>query len=105
MAQFDVHRNASKRAGGPPYLLVVQSSRFKDLPRRVAIPLVRRELVGAIDERLSPQFDVAGVSVVLAALEMASLPLVAFGEHVGSLRARGDDIVRAVDLVLSRAWD
>ena len=105
LAQFDAFRNTSKRPGAPPFLVVVQSSRFQDVPRRVAVPLVRREAIGLIDARLSPEFMVDGIAVVLATLELASLPLSAFGERVANLNERGDDIVRAIDLVLSRAWD
>ena len=105
MPQFDVHRTNSRRPGGPPFLVVVQSSRFKDVPRRVAIPLVAQAVVGPLDSRLSPGFTVEGVAVVLATLEVSSLPLAAFGDLVGNLGARGDDIIRALDLVVSRAWD
>ena len=105
MAQFDVHRTNSRRADGPPFLVVVQSSRFKDVPRRVAIPLVAQAVIGPLDSRLSPGFTIDGVAVVLATLEVSSLPLAAFGDLVGNLSARGDDIIRALDLVVSRAWD
>ncbi len=105
MAQFDVHRTNSRRPGGPPFLVVVQSSPFKDVPRRVAIPLVPRAVIGPLDSRLSPGFTIEGVDVALATLEVSSLPLAAFGELVGNLSARGDEIIRALDLVVSRAWD
>ena len=105
MAQFDVHRTNSRRPDGPPFLVVEQSSGFKDVPRRVAIPLVPQAAIGPLDSRLSPGFTIEGVDVVLATLEVSSLPLAAFGELVGNLAARGDDILRALDLVVSRARD
>ena len=105
MAQFDVHRTNSRRAGGAPFLVVVQSSRFNDVPRRVAIPLVAQAVIGPLDSRLSPGFVIEGVAVVLATLEVSSLPLAAFGDLVGNLSAPGYDIISALDLVVSRAWD
>jgi hypothetical protein len=96
VAQFDVHRTTRRRMDGPPFLVVVPSSRFKDVPRRLAIPLVEQTLIGPLDSRLSPTFTIDGVVVVLATLEVASLPLGAFGDLVGNLSSRGDDIIRAL---------
>jgi len=89
-----------------PYLVVVQSSLFRRHDRRLAIPLVlAQHLRGELDSRLSPRFRIEGQDVVLATLDLASFPLKAFGPSVGSLAEQGDEIIAAIDLVISRAWD
>jgi hypothetical protein len=45
-----------------------------------------------------------GQDVVLHPLEIVSVVVDRLGPPVGSLRERGDDIIRAVDVVISRAW-
>lgn len=106
MVQFGVHRFNGAGSGVTPYLVVVQSSLFREQPRRIAVPLIRRDrLLGPVDRVLNPQFIIENTEVVLATLDLASFPLRAFGDHVTSLRGRSDDIQAALDLALSRAWD
>lgn len=50
---------------------------------------------------LNPVFDVRGESVVLSTAELAGVRVQDLGEVVGSLADRHDEIVRAVDFLLS----
>jgi toxin CcdB len=104
MAQFDVHRNLGAQRAVIPYVVVVQSRRFDQARRRVAVPLVLASAVPSADPRLNPQFDIGEHRVVLNPLQMASIAVDRMGERVGSLKDDGDRVIAAIDLVISRAW-
>lgn len=105
MAQFDVHRNIGKHRDSIPYVVVVQSSLFDDYRRRVVVPLVRKAAVGKLSHAsFNPTFKVRGTPVVLHPLEIVSIPIEQLGELVGSLSEEGQQIIAALDELLSRAW-
>jgi toxin CcdB len=105
MAQFDVHRNIGKHRDSIPYVVVVQSSQFDDYRRRVVVPLVRKAAVGKLSHAtFNPTFKVRGTAVVLHPLEIVSIPIEQLGELVGSLSEEGQQIIAALDELLSRAW-
>ncbi len=105
MAQFDVHRNIGRNNESIPYVVVVQSSQFDEYRRRVVVPLVRKAAVGKLNHAsFNPTFKVRGTPVVLHPLELVSVPLEQLGELVGSLDEEGQEIIAALDELLSRAW-
>ena len=105
MPQFDVHRNTGRQRETIPFVVVVQSSLYKDYRRRVVVPLVRKELLGSIpDPSFNPTFTIESIDVVLHPLEIVSIPIGQLGVWVGSLSEAGDQIIRAIDQLLSRAW-
>jgi toxin CcdB len=105
MAQFDVHRNIGKHRDSIPYVVVVQSSQFDDYRRRVVVPLVRKAAVGKLSHAsFNPTFKVRGTPVVLHPLEIVSIPIGQLGELAGSLSEEGQQIIAALDELLSRAW-
>ncbi len=108
MAQFDVHRNKGPLQDNIPFVVLVQSALFDGYKRRVAVPLVRRSALPrqatSAGTRLNPVFKVEGVDVVLHPLDMVSVALDHLGARVGSLADRGQDIVDALDELLTRSW-
>jgi toxin CcdB len=105
MAQFDVHRNIGKHRDSIPYVVVVQSSQFDDYRRRVVVPLVRKAAVGKLSHAsFNPTFKVRRTAVVLHPLEIVSIPIEQLGELAGSLSEEGQQIIAALDELLSRAW-
>ena len=105
MAQFDVHRNIGKHRDSIPFVVVVQSSQFDDYRRRVVVPLVRKSAVGKLSHAsFNPTFRVRGTLVVLHPLEIVSIPSEQLGALVGSLSDEGQQIIAALDELLSRAW-
>ena len=65
MPQFDVHRNTGRQRETIPFVVVVQSSLYKDYRRRVVVPLVRKELLGSIpDPSFNPTFTIESVDPV-----------------------------------------
>ncbi|MFA5683875.1 MAG: CcdB family protein [Lysobacteraceae bacterium] len=53
---------------------------------------------------MNPGFIVAGVSVVLHPLDIATLPMEKLGPPVASLASCGDDVIAALDEVFTRAY-
>jgi len=105
MPQFDVHRNTGRQREIIPFVVIVQSSLYNDYRRRVVVPLVRKELLGSIaDPSFNPTFTIESLDVVLHPLEIVSIPIGQLGVWVGSLSDAGDQIIRAIDQLLSRAW-
>lgn len=105
MAQFDVHRNPGRNRDGIPYVVVLQSAVFDDYARRVVVPLVRRSDVGRIPHaRFNPSFVIEGISVVLHPLEIVSVPADRLGSPVASLADQGQQIIDALDELMTRAY-
>jgi len=105
MAQFDVHANPGARQSDIPFIVVVQSRRLDRSKRRVVAPLVDRRIFSRIDEpHLNPTFLVSGRHVVLDPLQIVSVAADILGPPVGSLIDFGDDIIAALDIVITRAY-
>lgn len=105
MAQFDVHRNTGRHRDSIPFVVVVQSSQFDGYRRRVVVPLVKASVLGKISHgRFNPAFKIRGTTVVLHPLEMVSVPVDQLGPVVASLQGEGQQVVAALDELLSRAW-
>ena len=102
LLQFDVHRSTGRTRAAFPYLVVVQSNAFRELKRRLAIPLLRRDaMLAAAVGTLLPEFTIEGNRVVLSALDLSSFPVGAFGKRVTSLANDGDSIVDAIDFAIA----
>ena len=105
MAQFDVHRNIGNHKETIPYVVIVQSSLFSDYRRRVVVPLVRKSAIGKISHAtFNPSFKIEGVTVILHPLEIVSIPNELLGEFVVSLNNEGQQIIAALDELLTQAW-
>jgi|SRR5579871_4337743 len=105
MAQFDVHANIGRHKQAIPYVVVVQSSSFDRYRRRVVVPLVRAKHVGLQPfAALNPTFTIRGVKVVLHPLDIVSVPLDQLGARSATLIEHADEIIAALDELLSRAW-
>lgn len=106
MAQFDLHKNKGPLKDTIPYLVVVQSSLFDGYRRRVVVPLVRRSALtaGIAGTRMNPSFKVRGAVLVLHPLDMMSVACDQLGERAGSLADHGQEIVDALDELLTPSW-
>lgn len=106
MSQFDVHRNPGRQQTAIPYVVVVQSTAFDKLARRLVVPLLADEAAGAVRVPYSdttPRVVIAGQQLVLNPFEMVSVEASRLGPKVGSLVDMADVIVAALDEVFSRA--
>jgi toxin CcdB len=101
---FDVHRNPGRNQHAVPFVVVVQSKRFRGSARRVVVPLVAAEAFGQADSDFGPHFVIEGQSVVLDPLQIANIPRDSLGPPVMSLAVEDGRIINAIDALLSRAW-
>lgn len=67
------------------------------------MPLARRTLPSGREPSPSLPVTIAGETVIAEPLLLVSLPRSALGEAVGNLSQVGDDIITAIDKVISRA--
>jgi toxin CcdB len=105
MAQFDVHRNTGIHKDSIPFVVIVQSAQFDSYRRRVVVPLVRSSAIGKISHGVfNPTFKIRGTSVVLHPLEIVSIPVKALGALVASLKSESQQIVAALDELLTQSW-
>jgi toxin CcdB len=102
--QLSVHRNPGRNNRAIPFVVVVQSNRFRSAPRRVVVPLVAAEEFGLADSDVGPHFMIGDSEVVLAPLQITHVPDHVLGPAVGSLASEDTRIIRALDAVLNRAW-
>jgi toxin CcdB len=103
VAQFDVHRNSGRHRDNIPFVVVVQSSLYDNYRRRVVVPLVKKSSIGKVtNPRFNPTFRLGGQSVVLHPLEIVSVASENLGEFFDSLADHGDEIIAALDELLTR---
>jgi toxin CcdB len=99
MAQLDVFRNANPATRSfAPYLVDLQHELLSPMKTRVVAPLLHADRVRPIS-RLNPTFEIEGNPVVMSTQELAGVPQTAFGERVGSVADRRDEIIGALDLL------
>jgi toxin CcdB len=102
--QLDVHRNPGRNRRAVPFVVVVQSNRFRAAGRRVVVPLLAAEAFGQADSDFGPHFVVEDQHVVLDPLQITNLPRDLLGSPVMSLAGDDTRIINALDTMLSRAW-
>lgn len=99
--RFDVFRNPSG-SKSHPFVVVVQHELLDRLPTRMVIPLVRRDVLGgAAVTRLNPECVIDRTPLVLLTQQMGAVRAAELTKRVGSLAARGAEILSAVDVLSS----
>jgi toxin CcdB len=102
--QPSVHRNPGRNNRVIPFVVVVQSNRFRTAARWVVVPLVTAEAFGQADSDFGPHFIIDTQQVVLGPLQITNLPRDVRGPPVLSLANEDARIINAMDALLSRAW-
>jgi toxin CcdB len=98
MPRFDVYPGRGRAL----FLLDVQSNHLDVLPTRTVVPLEPGSggtLPGFRD--LTPRLDVAGTPVVMVTPLLAAVPRRLLGKPVANLLDQSDDIIRALDILLT----
>jgi toxin CcdB len=103
MPQFDVYRNKNPGSRGLfPLLVDLQADLLSDLATRVVAPLAtmtpgKSRLLGT----LTPVLVVEGKRYVLLTPQLAGIAAKDLGARVTNLAAHRDDIVAALDLLIT----
>ena len=101
--QFDVYDNPSPRMRDVyPYVMEVQSDLLSSLATRMVVPLAVTTLAATdLPRRLCPVFTLNGKSLMLVPFEAAPLDKRLLKVEITSMRQRSNEIVSAMDAVLS----
>jgi toxin CcdB len=102
--QLNVHRNPGRNKTVLPFVVVVQSNQFREATRHVVVPLVAASAFASPNSDVGPHFVIDGATVVLDPLQITNLPRDVLGPAVASLTDQCDRVMRALDIILSRAW-
>ena len=97
MARFDVYRSPD----GVGYVVDVQADLLDMLQTRVVVPLLPLRDAPKPAKRLNPVFGIEGVDCVLVTQYIATVPRTVLQTVVTDLRDEADQIIGAVDFVLS----
>ena len=100
MTQFAVYRNPRRSAEHAPYLLELQSD-LAPRPMCVVVPLVDPGYFGLTAKTLNPLVKVLGESYVVSPMEIGSLPRGQLGAAVADLRASRQEVLAAMDFLLT----
>ncbi|MDK3073482.1 CcdB family protein [Sedimentitalea sp. JM2-8] len=95
-AQFDLYRMA-----GGPMVVILQSDLLDQLNTRVVAPLVPAHSVNRVLRSLNPVAVIGEESFLVMPQLAATLTLGELGTRIGSLAVLRDDILRAMDALLS----
>ena len=99
MAQFDVYENLNENTKRSiPFLLDIQNDVLKNLSTRVVIPLV---ISNQSINFLNPKFTINQIDVILSAGELASIPMEILGSKICSLKEKREEIIGAVDFLVT----
>ncbi len=99
MAQFDVYR--LPRGAGSVLVVDVQNKLFDGLATRVVAPLYPLSAKDKPILSLNPVVEIEGQHYLLAIQEMSALRVKSLGAKVASLEARRDEIVAAIDFLVT----
>lgn len=102
MAEFDVYRNGNPGISGSiPYLLDVRPDLLDMLVTRAVVPLMAAAQAGNPVKGLNPKVKIEGNTVVMSTAEIAGAPVKFLGEKIGDLASKRDEILAAIDLLLT----
>lgn len=103
MSQFTVYRNTnSDTKAAIPFLLNIQSDLIEDLGTRVVAPLYLAALMnGKTIRTLMPTFEIDGVQYLMMTPQLAGISKKLLGASVADLSAKRDEILMALDLLIT----
>ncbi len=103
MAQFDVFKNKNRSTKALyPYLLEIQSNLLSELKTTVVIPLTLAKNYNGNNLRtLHPIFVVSGKQYITMTTLIAGVDRSNLGENISSLSDSRDDIISALDFIIS----
>ncbi len=99
MSRFDVYSTPGRSRTG--YVLDVQADLLQGLSTRVVVPLLPPDAAPKPAKSLNPAFEIDGHPHLMLTQFIAAVPAKDLRKPVLSLDARSDDIMRALDMLLT----
>ena len=97
MAQFDVHRLASR----PGLVIDCQSDLLGHMDSRLVVPLRPRAAMPPVATRLNPLFLIDGKEHMMVTQSAGAIRLTELAEAIASLDDRRDEIINALDFLIT----
>lgn len=102
MPQFTLYENTNKDSKKAyPYFVDVQNDLLESMNTRLVIPLTPSNLLGEKIAHLSPETMIRNRSFFLLTHQMTNVPISALKKPCGSLEHLRDDIVSAIDFLVT----
>lgn len=103
MSQFSVYENINPATRAAiPFLLNVQSDLLEELSTRAVVPLYSSDAIpGQRLRTLTPLFDINDEQYVMMTPQLAGIQKNLLGPAVADLSASRDDIIAALDLLIT----
>jgi toxin CcdB len=103
MPQFSVYKNKNPTSRSAyPYLVDIQSDLLRDLNTRVVVPLVKMTALGKKPiQHLTPIVEVDGQKYLMLMPQLAGISVKDLGARVGSVAKQRNDIVGAIDFLVT----
>ncbi len=101
MSQGTVYRLRETGDGGGELVCRVQTDLGAETPYLLCAPVVARADWGALVPRLHIAVDLGGVPHVILMSQMVAIPGTEIGAAIGDVSAWRDEIVAAIDLLVS----
>ncbi len=103
MSQFAVHININTATKSDvPFLLDVQSDLIDQLSTRVVVPLYTKSAMqGKVLSTLMPTFEIENQQYVMVTPQLAGIAKKQLGAQVADLSAQRDEIIAALDLLIT----
>jgi toxin CcdB len=99
LTQFALYPMPGSRSG---YVVDIQSRLLDEMSTRVVIPLVPRQIAPyAPAKTLNPVIIIDGAEHMLMTQNIATVPLARLRTPAGTLASHRDEIIRAIDTLLS----
>ena len=102
-SQRDVYKNKNPQSKSIyPFLVDIQSELLSDLQTRVVVPMTKLTALRKQPIRdLTPVVDMGGSSYLLLVPQLAAVATKELGEKVGSVAVHRDEIVAAMDFLVT----
>jgi len=103
MAQFQLYQNKDKHSSNIyPFFIDVQNDLFDALNTRMVIPLTPlTQLDGLAPNKLCPTIHLPAGDFVILTQQMTSVPSKVLSESVGDLSAFRNEIIAAIDFLMT----
>ncbi len=99
MGRYDVYPAPSRAGRG--YVLAVQTDLLAGLGTRVVVPLLPPDAAPRPARGLNPSFEIGGTPHLMLTQFLAAVPEAELRRPLQSLAAHGDDLTRALDILLT----
>lgn len=98
MAQFDIYENIGHNKEQIPFVIDIQNDILSDINTRVVVPL---GLNKPYNKNINPKFTINNKELTMMTTKIATIPLNALGDKIGTLEDKRTEILNALDFLIT----